>query len=203
MNCKRRNAACKKPGFSREAVANRLFDPSVVDHAEQEAGLFNARRRGATTVETAIVLMVFLTIIFGMMELSVAIFRYHVVSQAARQAARLAIVHGDLAPPQQTNWWNEPGAGASAPPGNPIRVYGPTKMNVDLAVDDSPTQLLQRYVTGLEPGRTDVKLEWLDGNARVGSRVKATVTTKYSPFVTYLFTSDFTLVGESTMQIAH
>lgn len=34
-------------------------------------------RRGATAVETAIVMLVLLTLVFGMLDLGVAIFRHH------------------------------------------------------------------------------------------------------------------------------
>ena len=43
------------------------------------------RRTGAAAVELAIVLMVLLTLIFGMIELSMAVFRYNNVSGAARR----------------------------------------------------------------------------------------------------------------------
>lgn len=151
-----------------------------------------ARRphRGTAAVELAIVLMVFLTIIFGMMELSVAVFRYHVTSQTARQAARIAIVHGELAPgdedtPLQTNWQT---------------VYaGPYDLDGDAEIPNA----VRRYAGGLDPSRTTLELEWPDGNTRIGSRVRATVRTQYSPFITFLFTKDFTLTAQSTMQIAH
>jgi Flp pilus assembly protein TadG len=142
-------------------------------------------RRGVATVELAIVLMVFLTIIFGMMELSIAVFRYHVTSQAARQAARIAIVHGEFAPPEQTTW------GPSQ--------FGPTTLDTDSEIPNA----VRRYITGLDPAQTTLTLEWPDGNSRVESKVRATVQTQYSPFITFLFTSDFTLTAQSTMQIAH
>ena len=53
-------------------------------------------RRGATAIELAIVLTLFLTLVFGMLDLGIAVFRYHIVCEAARQGARQAIVHGKL-----------------------------------------------------------------------------------------------------------
>ncbi len=47
-----------------------------------------ANRRGASMVEAAIILPVFLTLILGMLDLSLGVFRHHVVSQAARQGVR-------------------------------------------------------------------------------------------------------------------
>ena len=40
----------------------------------------------------------FVTLVFGMIDLSLALFRKHVASEAARQGARIASVHGYLAP---------------------------------------------------------------------------------------------------------
>lgn len=48
-------------------------------------------------VEFSIVIMLFLMLMFGTLEMAIAIFRYHLVSQGARQAARQAIVHGKQA----------------------------------------------------------------------------------------------------------
>jgi Flp pilus assembly protein TadG len=50
--------------------------------------------RGSTMVETAIVILLALTLIFGIVEFGRAIFAYHAVSNIARMATRYAIVHG-------------------------------------------------------------------------------------------------------------
>ena len=48
----------------------------------------------------------FVTLVFGMIDLSLALFRKHVASEAARQGARIATVHGYLAPAGSTmNAW--------------------------------------------------------------------------------------------------
>src|SRR4051812_47653674 len=60
--------------------------------------LSRRRRRGATLAETTLVLVAFLTLILGMLDLGLAVFRQQLVSRAARGAARLAIVHGSVAP---------------------------------------------------------------------------------------------------------
>jgi len=141
-------------------------------------------RRGATTVELAVVLMVFLTIIFGMMDLSLAVLRYHVTSQSARQAARIAIIHGELAPPEQTTW-------------------GTTTVTTNLDADSEVPNAVRPYITSLDPAQTTLTLEWPDGNTRVGSKVTATVQTQYTPIITFLFSGNFTITAQSTMQIAH
>jgi hypothetical protein len=55
----------------------------------------------------------------------------------------------------------------------------------------------------LDLAKTTLSLEWLDGDAKLESRVRARVITTHKPFLKLLFTTDWTLTGESTMQIAH
>ena len=55
------------------------------------------RRRGGTILELALILPIFLMLSLGMLDLGRAVFRYHVLNQAACQGARRAIVHGALA----------------------------------------------------------------------------------------------------------
>jgi Flp pilus assembly protein TadG len=50
-------------------------------------------RRGATLVETALVLAVLVLILFGIVNGAVAVFRYQQVAHAAREGARWAAVH--------------------------------------------------------------------------------------------------------------
>lgn len=142
------------------------------------------RRRGTTTVELAVILMVFLMLIFGMVEMSIAIFRYHVVSQGARQLARIAIVHGELGPPEMNEW-------------------GPATYTSGANSGDEIPTAIKPYLTGLYLNQTTITLEWLDNSTELESRVRATVTTSYEPFVTFLFSSNWTFTAQSTMQIAH
>ncbi len=55
-------------------------------------------RRGAALIEAAIILPVFLFLALGTIDLGMAVFMNHQVAQASRQAARIASVHGSLAP---------------------------------------------------------------------------------------------------------
>jgi Flp pilus assembly protein TadG len=52
------------------------------------------RQRGSALMEYAVVLTVLFTMIFGIMDFSRAMFAYHWVSFAAREATRYASVHG-------------------------------------------------------------------------------------------------------------
>lgn len=53
-----------------------------------------AREQGSTVVEMALVSVILLTMLFGMMEVSLALYTYHFISEAAREATRYAIVRG-------------------------------------------------------------------------------------------------------------
>lgn len=52
------------------------------------------RERGATLVESAVVLGVLLTLLFGIIDFGRALYTYSFVAQVARQGARWAIVRG-------------------------------------------------------------------------------------------------------------
>jgi Flp pilus assembly protein TadG len=52
------------------------------------------RQRGGSLVEQALVLMVFLIILFGIIDFGHALYTYHFVSNAAREATRWASVRG-------------------------------------------------------------------------------------------------------------
>ena len=49
---------------------------------------------GATVMEMALSMIVLLTILFGLIEMCLALYTYHYVSDAAREGTRYAIVHG-------------------------------------------------------------------------------------------------------------
>lgn len=154
----------------------------------------SGKRRGATIVETAITLPIFLILLLGMVELGIAVFRQHVVSQAARQATRRAIIHGKMAIPAVGKW-------------GPATFEGPADFDGDND-EGSPASAIaasiRPYLTGLNKTQTMIRVEWLDGSNDVHSRVRARITTPHQPFITFLFgSSAWTLTGASTMPIAH
>ena len=141
-------------------------------------------RTGATSIETALILVVLVVLIFGMFDLGIAVYRYTLVSQASRQLARNAIVRGEMA--TQLGRWGPVTYTSAASETHPI------------------PQSIQKYLGGLDPATTTVRVEWLDGNNRPESRIRATVTTSYEPFITFIFGSPtWNMSGSSTMQIAH
>jgi Flp pilus assembly protein TadG len=52
-----------------------------------------SRRRGATAVETAVVILITLMFIFGIVEYGRLLFFFHAADNAAREGARYAVVH--------------------------------------------------------------------------------------------------------------
>ena len=120
------------------------------------------------------------------MELSIRVFQMHLVNHLARQAARQVIVHGEYAP---TNFHEGPWGPSK---------YGPTSLAAGGHIADA----IREDVLALDPVRTTLTIDWLDGDNRVGSRVRVRLATEVDPPIG-MFTSQATLVGESVMQIAH
>jgi hypothetical protein len=142
-------------------------------------------RSGATMVEMAIILGVYLLLIIGIFDLGIATYRYNTISQAARQGARQAIVHGKLAPPA-------------------MGVWGPATYN-GMAGDGSVfAQAVTPMLVGFTLSDVSLNVEWLDGGNGIQQRVRFTVTTTYRPILTSVFSSTgYTQSAASTMPIAH
>lgn len=145
-------------------------------------------RRGATLVETAVVLGVFLILVLGMLDLGAGVFRYHLVATAARQGARQAIVHGSRAP---LGW--DGGR------------WGTTSLDVPATATDVPmVNAIRPVLVGCDPARTRIAVQWLDGSNDWDLRVRVQVSTPYQPMMTRVFgNATFTLRASSTMRIAH
>ena len=52
------------------------------------------RQRGSALVESGLTMIVFLTVIFGLMDFGRMVWAYNLVSHAAREGTRYAMVHG-------------------------------------------------------------------------------------------------------------
>src|SRR5713226_3396638 len=124
-------------------------------------------RPGATMAETGIVLLTFLITVVGMIDLGVAVLRQHTISEAARYGARLACVHGQYCGNSTPSWnggaWGPSQIGpiTASTTGTPI-------------IDEMRTNYLQDLV---DLSNTTIKVQWLDGNYNVESRVEVTVQT--------------------------
>lgn len=135
-------------------------------------------------VEAAIILSVFLTLVLGMLDLSIGVFHQHVLSQAVRQGTRAAIVHGKLAPASMGTW-------------------GPAAYAGTGASGDAIANSIQPYLTGLDPSKVNITVTWLDASTDTENRVRVALSTDWTPIMLSLFGSKITLSSSSTMPIAH
>ena len=143
-------------------------------------------------LEMAIVLFWFLVLTMCMLDFGVAVFRYNVLSQAARHGARRAIVHGEMA--------------------LPLGVWGPAAIDVPATANGIPivgdgsandTDGLQRKLIGCDLDTTRIQVEWLSGSNAVGEPVRVTVTSPYQPVVFLNILQPIQLRASSRMTVAH
>lgn len=151
------------------------------------------QRRGAVTTEAALLLPIFLTVTVAMLDLGVGVLRFNTLSNAARQGARQAMVHGEHAPAGWNGGRWRPGTGAGA---NVIDEVS--------TVDTPPVNAVRPMLVNCPPSETRVRYEWMNANDEVGSSVRCTVTSQYQPLLTVVFGgSAISLTSSSTMPIAH
>lgn len=142
-------------------------------------------RRGATVVEAAFVLAVFVTLVVGMLDLGTALFRHHQLTYAAKGTCRAATVHGSQA--------------------SVLGAWGPATVGPVAASSTGPIPTEARsHLGSLTPSAVTVTAEWPDGDNDPGSRVTVSLTTSYQPALTWLFGADpIPLTASSTMPISH
>jgi len=141
-------------------------------------------RRGTSMVEMAIVLPVFLVLVFGMLDLAAGVFRYNMLAQAARQGVRQAIVHGSLA--------------------DRLGPWGPAAYSSTGADGHAIADVVRPSLATLDPAEVTLETEWLDGNNELNQPVRVTVSAPYQPMMTFIFGNpSITLRATSTMPIAH
>lgn len=142
-------------------------------------------RRGATMVETAIIMTVFIALTLGAVDLQIGVYRYNTLSEAARHGARQAMVHGAMAPPALPLW-------------------GPGTYAGTAADGSEYASAVRPLLVGFPYDAVTLRVEWIDGSTAVGKRVRYTLTTQYSPLLGALVGyPTMTLQAASTMRIAH
>jgi hypothetical protein len=144
-----------------------------------------SRRRGAAMLEGAIVMTVFLTLIFGMLDLSLAVARYNMLSQAARQVTREAIVRGSLAPPTRTAW-------------------GPGTFTGTAASQHEIAGIVRNSLPGINPDDLTIRATWPDGGNSEMMRVRVELVLNHRLLMTWIFTDQrIQLTANSTMLIVY
>jgi hypothetical protein len=131
------------------------------------------------------VLAVCVLLLFGMLELSLALVRHSVLSEVARRVARAAIVHGDRSEPMQDTW-------------------GPASLSVS-AADDHPAAAAARLVLmTIDPADVELELSWPDEGNQAGQHVRVAARFTHRPIVPVPgWYDELNLHAVSTMQIAH
>ena len=163
------------------------------------------KRRGAVLVEALLTTTVFLTLIFGLIDLGMALFYEHIASEAARQGARNAIVHGYLAPADsKMNAW---GPTPSYSPALTTQSVYASATYYSVHADDPSDELagtIRPYLAGLDPSTARIQIEWPDGNNDPGNRVTVTVAVSYQHPIPFVFGDDpISLCASSTMTVVH
>ena len=133
----------------------------------------------------------FLLLAVGMIDLGVAVFQKHVVSEASRQGARIAAVHGSLAP----SGWNGGNWGTTSYSG------------LANSGDTIPAALTSGGLfTGLNASNVTVAVQWPTGgnSAQNGDTVQVTISTTWTPIFTNIFGgTPYPLSATSIEPIAH
>lgn len=150
-------------------------------------------RRGATLTEMSVILMAFLVLTFGMFDLGVGVFRYHILANAARHGARQAIVHGSMSNVAGTWGPNQIDVPASA---NGVPIVDGTQGGISIGV--------QPLLIGCNLSQTRVIADWPNGTNDLEDPVRVTLTSPFQPVLTFIIpNTQITLSASSTMQIAH
>lgn len=145
-------------------------------------GSHRRRERGQSTVEFALISIVFFLLVFGMIDVGRAVWNYNTLAQATREGTRYAIVHG----------------GDSTDPSGPGSAY--------YTAPDSDTQItatVQQYGSGLNASRLTVNAEWPGGTNLSGNPVRVTSQYTYEPLFNFLGLVSFSMTSSSEMTIAN
>ena len=146
-------------------------------------------RRGGTLAESVITTLAFVTLALGMVDLGYAVLQNHLLSEASRQGARIASVHGSLAPSGMGVW-------------GPTTYSGLANSGATIPAAFSSAGVF----TGLNPANVTVTVSWPTGGNSVqnGDTVNVTVSTTWTPAFSFIFGSSAnTLSATSIMPIAH
>src|SRR5438270_359189 len=122
------------------------------------------RRRGASLVAAALLLTALLVLTFRATDLRLGSLCAIMMSRAAREGVRQAMVNGQYAPvPWLPRTWT------ASSLGQPV-------------VDAISPQLV-----GCDSTQTTTSLSWVDGTNEIEKQVRVTIHTTYQPFMTSIF----------------
>ena len=134
-------------------------------------------------IETAFILIPLLVMTVGLLDFALGIFRYHILSEAARQLTRNAIVHGEFA--------------------DRLGKWGPATYTDKADSSNTIATTVKPYLVGIDPAAVSISVAWPESTNQVEKAVRATLTTDFHPLLTSWFASSITLRAQSEMKIAH
>jgi Flp pilus assembly protein TadG len=140
--------------------------------------MLNARsrksQRGAAQIEFALSILIVLFLVFWMWEFVMLVYTYAVLSDAAKEGVRYAIVHGG----SNTNCSGPIVTGATCPSGG------------DTAGNNIKTQVMTYANLSLhDVSAISIQPTWPDTTNNPPNRVKVTITYPYVPYIQLPWTS--------------
>jgi len=129
----------------------------------------NRKRRGSGQIEFLLTFFTIIFVIYGIIEISMAVYAMSVLANAAREGSRYAIVPGAR---------NSNCSGPNTP-----ACPDATGTNVQAVVTDYARFTLH------DTSAMVVNVSWPDGNVDQGSRVQVDVSYTYSPWIRLPWTS--------------
>ena len=135
-------------------------------------------------LEMVIIILVFLALVLGMIDLAIMVTRVQTLAQAARSGSRAVMVRGEYA--------------------NLLGPQGPTAFN-GTANDNHPiAQAVRNQLILMTPANVRLNVIWPEGSNEVGRRVRVTASADFTPLMTFIFGSPtWTLTGSSEVYVAH
>ncbi len=142
-------------------------------------------RRGVAAVEAAVVLSVFLLILFVMIDLALMVLDYNLLCDGAQQLCRQAMVHGSKAAPQEAMW-------------------GPTNVQGNAGDGTAYSQSFSQDMATLPLSKVTYQLKWPNGTNQPDDPVQATLSYQYSPMIPFVLgNKPISLQAVCTMAVDH
>ena len=177
------------------ATSGNFFHGTAAARVKRGSRRFRAEQ-GSSLVEYAFVVLIFMSMVLGIMDFGRALYSYHFVSHAAREATRWAAVNGSTC------------SGDSSCDGAGTMNSGPA----------TPTDI-QNYVANMTPAGIDstkitTTATWLRGNGPAvcntagnknapGCTVEVKVSYRFNFLFPVVHSSAITLSSSSEMVVAH
>lgn len=139
-------------------------------------------RRGAVLVESAIVASVVFLVLLTGLNLTMATLRYNALGEAARRAARAAIVKGTM---------------------SQAEALGPDTIEGTVADDLGLADVISPTLIGMPASDVQMTISWPDGDNEIGSTVTVQLEYNHSLFFLGGAGATLPLTATSVMQIVH